>query len=123
MLTMSDEHTSEAVRITILKECLEFSKSVGVPTKEVQIELHLGSVYAACGQMDEALACCQKALTQSRTVGCRFEEARSLSVFAQVLEQKGDRELAAEHVGVAQAILQDMGISTPHSGRITGGRG
>ena len=118
MLAMLDSGGPERDQIVKLKESLNLSKTLGAPVQEIQLQQHISSIQMACGQLDEALSCGQEALNQSQTIGNRLEEAKSLSLLAQVLDQKGEHQLAAEQVGIAEAMLQSMGIPIQPRGQV-----
>ena len=100
----------EDERISILKNCLDLSKSANVPTAQIQIHRYLASVHISLGQVNDAVARCNEAVALSQKIGNRLEEAKALATLADVLDAQGHRDLALEQTGIAQAILHSMGV-------------
>ncbi len=115
---LSSGNISEIDKNTTLKECLELSRTTCISVGEIQIQQFLSSDYLGCGQLDEALDCCRKAVDLSRDLGNRVEQAKSHGFLAQLLDQKGEHQLAAEQVGIAEAMLQSMGIPIQPRGQV-----
>ncbi|GEM_PF-3975933 len=110
MLALLTTDAQPEARIRRLEGALELSRSVRSPVLETQIVSQFGLLHASDGRLDEAMICCQQSVERSREIGNLLEEARSLINLAHVQCQRGEKDLAAENVGVAQALFLNQGF-------------
>ena len=81
--------------------------------QEIHIILSLSSLHITYEKLDKAQEYCEEALAKSRSLGYCLEEAKIHGVLSQIFEQKGEKDLMIEHIGISQAILQSIGIPIP----------
>jgi tetratricopeptide (TPR) repeat protein len=115
MLALLMTDAQPEARMRRLEGALELSRSVRSPVLETQIVGHFGLLHASDGRLDEAMICCQQAVERSREIGNLLEEARSLISLAHVQYRQGEKDLAAENVGIAQALFLSQGFEVSGS--------
>ncbi len=113
MLAILARDMSESERISVLFQCLDLSRKISMHVQEIHILLSLSSLFNTHEKLDKAEEYCKEALAKSRSLGYSLEEAKIHGVLSQIFEHKGEKDLAIEHIGISQAILQSIGIPIP----------
>ena len=101
-------------RITLLEGYLETSPSADGSVLQIVVSNILAGAFAELGLFDNAIASCQRAVSESRKIGNLIEEARSLIALSCIQDAAGDNHLGAENVSIAQALLQSQLIEMDH---------
>ena len=81
------------------------SRSTPLPSAEISILQHLGSVNLAAGRIAEAAQAYEAALRRSEEIGMRLGQPQILATLAHLAEQQGQRETATQYTQRADLAL------------------
>lgn len=98
----------EMEKVFRLEQLLEKSILAKLPGMEILILKNLGSVSMATEQRDTAMEYFQVALDRCQEIDSRFEKGKVYELMSHLMQQKGEKELAVEYMGIAESLCRDI---------------